>query len=170
MGRYLLTYSDNWADEMDIDGHIVLSEKKYLKFKKALEECEGFYFSVGSNQGIKYDDAIDVEYVIDVQELTEEDYKVLNKLDLLSVGFAEEFVSQLIDSIESNEDEEDDEWGEVIVTREELEELGDKRLKKMAEYEFSIDTWDYHQDGKLDRDAVIEAILAVQEEEEEENY
>lgn len=108
MSRYLLTYSDNWADEMDIDGHIVLTEKEYWEFEKALERCKGFWFMVGSNQDIEYEDG-EADGVVDVQKITEKEYKVLEKLGLLSAGFAEKFMDQLKDNVGNEDEDEEDE-------------------------------------------------------------
>lgn len=71
MDYYLLTYNDNWADEIDLD------------------------------------DAAEVESVIDVQKITEEEYEVLNRLGLLSAGFASSFIEQLFDSLDYDPFEEE---------------------------------------------------------------
>lgn len=110
MNRYLLTYSDNWADEMDIDGHVVLTEREYREFKKSLEQCDGFCFCIGTNEDIDYDDGSDAEDVISVQKITEEEYKVLENLGLLSAGFAEDFIEQLMQSVEDGDEEEDEDY------------------------------------------------------------
>ena len=60
---YLVKYSDNWADEMDIDGFALLTEELYDEFismvnkiRELLRAGETFEYYVGSNEFIFYDD------------------------------------------------------------------------------------------------------------------
>jgi len=96
----MVTYEDNWADEMDIDGHYVLTEKEYKEFRQALKKTKGFEFYIGTNEEIYYDDNYSVESVIDIKKINQEQYDVLKKLDLLSRGFASDFIDNIFSSVE----------------------------------------------------------------------
>jgi len=97
---YMVTYEDNWADEMDIDGHYVLKEDEYKEFQKALKETKGFEFYIGTNEEIYYDDNDSVLSAIEIKEIDQAQYDVLEKLDLLSRGFASEFIDCIFNSVE----------------------------------------------------------------------
>ena len=82
MKYYLYKYSDNWADEMDVEGFWVMTEKekeqvlKYInkKFKK------GGTVYLGTNEEIEYDNLRDVMRTFSFKEITRKEYDVLNKL------------------------------------------------------------------------------------------
>ncbi|MGL4573086.1 MAG: hypothetical protein ACRCVJ_18745 [Clostridium sp.] len=93
MKRYLLTIDTNWADEIDIDGCCVLTEYQYKKFTKMTEELEEnseFYMSIGSNEFIecKWNEQANS---FEAKQITEEEYRVLEKFSLTNVGFAKDF-------------------------------------------------------------------------------
>lgn len=96
---YLLTYADNWADEMDLDGHVVLTNERYNKFKRQLEKLveskEEIEFYVGTNEEIYYEGER-LRDVYSVKEISTSDYLTLKKLGLLSIGFADNFVEFII--------------------------------------------------------------------------
>ena len=95
MAYYLLKYEDNWADEMDVEGHVILTEKEYQAFQESLEDKDYFTFSVGSNEEIEYETIDDLKNRIDVDEISQEEYEVFKKFGLLSAGFAPRLLRQL---------------------------------------------------------------------------
>lgn len=107
--KYLINYSDNWADEMDVSGHVVLNQKEYKKFQKAISHLVynkiEFEFSVGSNEYIEYGSYKSADSVYSVTEISDEDYKVLKKLDLTESGFAGDFVENVIEAAEESGEE-----------------------------------------------------------------
>ena len=59
---YLVKYSDNWADEMDIDGFALLTEELYDEFISMvnkicdlLRDGETFEYYIGTNKFIIHD-------------------------------------------------------------------------------------------------------------------
>lgn len=95
---YLVKYSSNWADEIDIDGHVVLSDGEYDIFMMQLNALEnGFTFCIGTNQEIDYESSSDVLDNLEVIAINDADFVVLNNLGLLSQGFAEDLVSTVND-------------------------------------------------------------------------
>lgn len=93
---YLLTYDDNWSDEMDIDGVIVLNQEKYIKFLEAVENFDYTEFVIGTNQYIEYDSKEAIEDVFSVKTITKEEYDLLIQLGINKIGFAEDFVDEII--------------------------------------------------------------------------
>lgn len=101
MAYYLLRYEDNWADEMDLDGFVVLDEEEMYDFNIAMGILSNtdFYaeFCVGTNQEVIYDDYSSLLRAYEVVEIFESQYLTLNGLDLLSSGFASSFVDFVIE-------------------------------------------------------------------------
>lgn len=59
---YLVKYSDNWADEMDIEGFAVFTQKEFCDFSNAIEEImnlikngKTYTYWFGTNEGVEYD-------------------------------------------------------------------------------------------------------------------
>lgn len=87
----LVKFDDNWGDEMDIEGHFVLPEEAFTKYKveaKAYFEInDELLYPVGSNEDIEYmsyDELMDRYMVVSI---TQEEYNVLVKLGLETAGF-----------------------------------------------------------------------------------
>lgn len=106
---YLMKYSDNWADEMDVDGHTILTQEEYDQFTLAAANVKHMYFCIGTNEDIEYgigqwDSKIEDAYT--VEEITEAEAKVLRKLDLAEAGFARKFYYNLVETYAEQRDEE----------------------------------------------------------------
>ena len=98
MNYYMLTWKANWADEMDVNGFIILNEKEYEKFiknsKKAsrmsvvigLKSRNSFEVGVGSDEYIYYDNTDELFNSIFVEKITEEEYEVFKNHNLISFG------------------------------------------------------------------------------------
>lgn len=97
MKRYLVKYKDNWADEMDIVGGIIMTEAEYKDYMKVAEiafreEGDFITFGVGSNEEITYDTFEDFAKTITVFELTEEEFQTCVKLGLVYFGNFPEYI------------------------------------------------------------------------------
>lgn len=83
-------YSDNWADEMDISGSRVMSEKEYEEYiaraKYAFEVNGTVDFGIGSNESIEFESFEVFEQTLTVHEITEEDMKILVRFGLDDFG------------------------------------------------------------------------------------
>lgn len=108
---YLLKYEENWADEMDIDGYKVLTEKEKIEFEKNVHKIQSeeieVNFCIGSNEDILYNEededdenCLRVDNAYEITEITETEYSILNKLDMTDIGFASSFVETINDAIE----------------------------------------------------------------------
>lgn len=117
MKYYLLKYSDNWADEMDIDGYVVIDENRKAELEKAIEYLNehklGICHCIGSNEEIEYAEVSEDLYSI--RELSPDEYKILEKLNILEIGFANSLVECILDRVQDDilygteEDEGEDE-------------------------------------------------------------
>ncbi|MEC0031032.1 hypothetical protein P4L24_24630 [Bacillus cereus] len=108
MKLYLLKFDDNWADEMDLDGHMVLTEEQHEKFQERVKRAAPFTFYVGTNEEIEYDDTDELERAYEIEEMTEEDRKILQKLGITNTGFAEQFFDNVCQYGDENYDRESD--------------------------------------------------------------
>lgn len=90
MNYYMLTWQANWADEMNVNGFIILNEKEYEKFiensKKASKSRNSFEIGVGSNEDIYYENIDELFDSIFIEKITEEEYEVFKNHDLISFG------------------------------------------------------------------------------------
>lgn len=81
--KLLVKYDSNWADEMDINGFKVLTDKQWEKYQRDFkkhfkEECYTYY--VGTNEEIEYSDFEEFRNNFNVSEITDEEAAVLKKL------------------------------------------------------------------------------------------
>ncbi len=93
--KLLIKFSDNWADEMDIDGTAIKTEAEYEKYinaaKKAFEHEDVIYFGVGSNEGIEYTSFEQFEKTLTVQPITDEIAEILTHLHFDDYGHFPEY-------------------------------------------------------------------------------
>lgn len=102
--EYLLVeYSDNWADEMDIDGFWVSTHEDHQKLLESIKEHfktnKRITYYIGTNEEITYrsaQEAIDTMYTVDI---TKAEYDTVQKLFGGSRGFTDAF-----DNIEIEDD------------------------------------------------------------------
>lgn len=77
----LIKWSSNWADEMDVEGFIIVNDEDLQMFKENLEKIDcPITISVGSNQWIDFENGEDLRKSVRVITLTEEQTKVVNDL------------------------------------------------------------------------------------------
>ena len=116
MKRFLVKYSDNWADEMDIDGCVVITEEQYNKIQENLKSFKPFTFSIGTNEEIEYETLSSLKRKLEFLEIAEEEYSVIEKLELEDMGFAGRLVNWYLlednfgmEDWDDEDDEEDEE-------------------------------------------------------------
>lgn len=58
---YLLSYQDNWADEMDVEGFVILDTQQMIEWNETMVKVKEllknttYDFWIGTNEGIEYD-------------------------------------------------------------------------------------------------------------------
>ena len=91
MKYYLVRYNGNWADEFDVYFHQVMSGKELNELEDAVAstdwEREEFYF--GTNEALDFSTSELLKWINAAEPITEEQFKVLEELDLLSVSFGD---------------------------------------------------------------------------------
>lgn len=91
MKYYLVRYNGNWADEFDVYFHQVMSEDELKEAEDTITatdwDREEFYF--GTNEAIDFSTYELINFLNRAEEITEEQFKVLEELDLLSVSFGD---------------------------------------------------------------------------------
>lgn len=82
MKYYLYKFSDNWADEMDLEGFAILTEKekdsKLAYIKKKFKK--GGTISFGTNEDNEYDSLSDVLDCIEFKEISQADYNAVKRI------------------------------------------------------------------------------------------
>jgi hypothetical protein len=80
----LVKYDSNWADEMDIDGFQLFTDKQWEKyqkdFQKRFKKDKSYTYYVGTNEDIEYGDFDEFMSDFKVSEITDEEAAVLEKL------------------------------------------------------------------------------------------
>ena len=92
-------FSDNWADEIDVEGGILMTQDEYDKYitaaKRAftvdIDERGSIDFVIGSNEWIEYQDFRDFERTLKVTKVTKEEAKILKKFHLDDYGHFPEY-------------------------------------------------------------------------------
>lgn len=91
MKYYLVQYKGNYADEFNVYFHQVMSEQELNEAKETIAktnwEYEELYF--GTNEWIDGNTTEFLKNLDLAEEITEEQFKVLEELDLLSVSFGD---------------------------------------------------------------------------------
>lgn len=84
MSKILVKYSDNYADEFNVKGFAIMSEKDFKKgmelAKKGFEEDKDFMtFVFGSNEYIEYEDFEEFENAFCCEKISENELITLEK-------------------------------------------------------------------------------------------
>ena len=91
MKYYLVQCDSNYADEFDIYFHMVMSEQELEEAKEIISKTdwdwEEFYF--GTNESVDFSTEGLLDCLNEAKEITEEEYKVLDKLGLTNIGFGD---------------------------------------------------------------------------------
>lgn len=93
---YCVRYTDNWADEMTIDGFSIMDEKEYERYTATvnaiitdIENGLSFIYQVGSNEEIEYNDVDEFLSAFEVSEFEEypEGIEIVFGKKFLEFGF-----------------------------------------------------------------------------------
>ena len=80
---FIMRINVNWADEIDFECSEVVTGKQRRELERRAKECGVCYLSFGSNES---DDVNDIMDCVSFQPIAHEEYEVLKRLDMLSVG------------------------------------------------------------------------------------
>jgi hypothetical protein len=79
----LVKYDGNWADEIDLQGFIVMTDLEWKAYKGAMDHVyseRSFEVSVGTNEEVSFANADDYFDSFEVKKLTSEESEMLRKL------------------------------------------------------------------------------------------
>ena len=117
--HYLLQFEDNYADEFDAHGSVIIDEDQYKYLYSVVEQAvktedysqldEDYAYDVcvglGSNEYIEYENIKDLMNNVKCTELTDDEYNALTKFGFDDYGFTD-FWDTIADTVASDEDEE----------------------------------------------------------------
>lgn len=88
---YLVKYNGNYADEFDVYFHTVMTDEELDSTKKIISETnwkeKDFYF--GTNEWIEVSTNELLSALNNAVQITEEQFKVLQELDVEHIGFGD---------------------------------------------------------------------------------
>ena len=91
-----IQFNDNWADEMDVRGGKIMTEKEYEKYitaaKKAFEVNNYIDFWIGTNELIDYENFTDFINTLTIYSITEKEEDVLKRFNLENYGFFPDYI------------------------------------------------------------------------------
>ena len=119
--HYILQFNDNYADEFDAYGSVIIDEDQYKYFYSVVEQAvnsedyskldadytSDVYVGLGSNEDIEYEDIADLMNQVTCTELTDDEYNVLTKFGFDDFGFTD-FWDTIAEAVASDDDDADD--------------------------------------------------------------
>lgn len=76
-----IKFNDNWADEMDISGFMVMTEEKWKDTKKQILNIKGrFSIAFGSNEDNDYNNGKQLLDRLTIKNIDENEIKILKRL------------------------------------------------------------------------------------------
>lgn len=105
MSKVLVKWSDNWADEMDIEGFVIMTDSEWKEYKQGIKEkIKPFSIGIGTNEEIDYDNGEDLLAKLTAKKLTSEEYKTISGIFGNYWGF-DQFQYVIEDNIAEEADE-----------------------------------------------------------------
>lgn len=89
MGNVFVTWKTNWADEMDINGHLIMEQSEWDHFVQSVEKQKDLEIVIGSNQIITYENGEELLSELKAVPITFEEESVLNKFIGFETGFTD---------------------------------------------------------------------------------
>lgn len=94
-----MLYSGNWAEEIDVDGFVIM-EKEYVSYMKKFLKDFNYTISVdiGFNEEVEYDNGRDLLGEIEFIKITNKDSEIIEKI----FGVENDFGINLLTSIKKS--------------------------------------------------------------------
>jgi hypothetical protein len=90
MGDVLVKYDGNWADEIDLQGFIVMTDAEWKDYKKVIQHLHSeseFTVGIGTNEDVTFANADDYFDSFEVKKLTAEESATLRKFFKSTISF-----------------------------------------------------------------------------------
>ena len=89
MDKVFVTWKTNWADEMDINGHLIMEQSEWDHFVQSVEKRKEFEINIGTNEYISYKSGEELLRELKAVPITFEEESVLNKFIGFETGFTD---------------------------------------------------------------------------------
>lgn len=81
MSKVLVKWESNWADEMDVEGFVIMEASEWAEKRERISQVEGSTsICVGTNEDVEYDRGADILDEITEHPLTDTEEEVIVKL------------------------------------------------------------------------------------------
>jgi hypothetical protein len=103
--KYLLIYSGNWSDEIDVDGFIIVDSEFVCYVRKFLKNFNSsISVDIGFNETIEYENGNDLLQEISFEKITNKESETIEKF----FGKSNDFGSNLLMAIKQSSSDDDD--------------------------------------------------------------
>lgn len=107
MAKVLVTWHDNWADEMTVEGFKIFDEAEWESYKQELKSLEKrFSVCFGANEDIQYENGQELIDALTSKKLKNDEAKIIEKI------FGDEYGFTQFANICVEDEEEDSEYQE----------------------------------------------------------
>jgi len=97
--KVIVNWEDNWADEMDLDGFVIMKAKDWNKFLDHMREIDyELIYNVGTNQEITYANGSEALNHFEMKYLSPAQAQVFEELNLSMVGFSGPEILDFLDN------------------------------------------------------------------------
>ena len=80
MSKVLVKWSDNWADEMDVEGFVIMDNSEWKEFQETAKKVNSpISICVGTNEEIEYPNGDALLENITTKKLTSDEAKTITK-------------------------------------------------------------------------------------------
>lgn len=100
MKQYLVKWNDNWADEMDLEGWVIMNQDELDEWKKRLQKPGRVYLCFGTNEDNEYESGQEILDCCEITEISDSDAEVLNRLIGGAYGFTDFADAETYDDVE----------------------------------------------------------------------
>lgn len=109
MAKYLATYSDT-IDDIEVTGFSLMTDKEMERFEDLAISISWYFTYVIGDYEIEYSSGEDLLTRIDFREISNEEYKILNKVfdEGFGVFITEDYLLEVISEEEDEEEIEDE--------------------------------------------------------------
>lgn len=105
--KYLLMYSGNWSDEIDVDGFVIVDLKLVFYMKKFLKDFNSsISVDIGFNETIEYENGNELLQEISFEKITNKESEIIEKFFGISNDFGLNLLMSIKQSSENNDGEE----------------------------------------------------------------
>lgn len=99
MKKFMMVYSGNWNDEIDVDGFVTMNKKELCYFSSFLKNYKTpISISLGFGDYIEYENGKELLEEISFHEMLPNEFEIINKF----FGASNDFGDNLILSIKDN--------------------------------------------------------------------